>query len=233
MFERPEAGYDSAITTFSPEGRIFQVEYAIEAVKRGTPVVGVKGKDCVVLAVAKKVPDKLTETEKFKKIFIVDDHIAAAVSGLHSDARVILNYARLQAQMERLLYGEPVLIDALIKKISQLKQTYTQQGGVRPFGVALLVGGIDVNGIQLYSTDPSGTYYSWKATALGKAEESLEFLKEHYKPNLDLASALKICIDALKASEPDLSVENVEVAYLTVEDPKVKFASPKELKKLI
>ncbi|MHA1836276.1 MAG: archaeal proteasome endopeptidase complex subunit alpha, partial [Candidatus Odinarchaeia archaeon] len=158
MFERrEEAGYDSAITIFSPDGRLFQVEYAIEAVRHGTPIVGLKVKNGVALVALKKEAPPLMDEKSTQKIFRIDFHIGSAIAGLHADARILIDFARVQAQIERLTYDEPIMVETLVKKISDMKQVYTQQAGIRPFGVSLLIAGYDAKGPQLYSTDPSGT----------------------------------------------------------------------------
>ena len=131
----PAAGYDRAITVFSPEGRLYQVEYAREAVRRGTTAIGIKCKDGVVLAVDRRVTSKLIEVCSVEKIFQIDDHIMAATSGLVADARVLIERARLEAQINRITYGEPITVEALAKRICDIKQVYTQHGGVRPFEI--------------------------------------------------------------------------------------------------
>ncbi|TFF90421.1 MAG: archaeal proteasome endopeptidase complex subunit alpha, partial [Promethearchaeota archaeon] len=167
MFGGGQRSYDRALTVFSPEGRLYQVEYALEAVRRGTLAVAVKSKEDVVLAAQIKIPTKLMDADEIDKIFQVDQHIGVAISGLHADSRILIDYARTQAQSFRLTYDEPVRLRMLAKTIADIKQQYTQFGGIRPFGCALFFIGIDALGTQIYTTSPSGIYRSFNAYALG------------------------------------------------------------------
>ena len=169
MFPSQSMGYDRAITVFSPEGRLYQVEYATEAVRHGPLAVGVKAVDGVILAGEKRSPHALVDLGTLRKILLIDDHIGTAIAGLHADARKLIDEARLRAQINRLSYDEPISIQSLVVNICDIKQAYTQAGGYRPFGVSLLVGGIDHDGPQLFTTDPSGSFWGWKATAIGSA----------------------------------------------------------------
>ncbi|MEE8401139.1 MAG: archaeal proteasome endopeptidase complex subunit alpha, partial [Candidatus Hydrothermarchaeaceae archaeon] len=135
----PSMGYDRAITVFSPDGRLFQVEYAREAVKRGTTSLGIKYKDGIILAVDKRITSRLVEGASIEKIFQIDDNIGAVTSGLVADARVLIDRCRIECQLNRVTYNEPIDMGILTKKICDFKQLYTQHGGVRPFGVALLL----------------------------------------------------------------------------------------------
>ena len=148
--QQQNAGYDRAITVFSPDGRLFQVEYAREAVKRGTTSLGVKSQEGVVLVVDKRTTSRLVESKSIEKIFQIDDHIGAATSGLVADARALVDRARVEAQINKISYNEPIRVDALAKKICDLKQLYTQNGGVRPFGSALIIGGVNKKGCKLF-----------------------------------------------------------------------------------
>ena len=159
--------YDRAITVFSPDGRLFQVEYAREAVKRGTTTVGLKYSTGVVLIVDKRISSHLIEPGSIEKIFKIDNHIGCATSGLVADARSLIDRARIDAQINEITYNERIQVKTLVKKICDFKQTYTQYGGVRPFGTALLVAGVDEIGPQLFSTDPSGALMEYKASSEG------------------------------------------------------------------
>ena len=177
----PQMGYDRAITVFSPDGRLFQVEYAREAVKRGTTAVGVKAVDGVVLLVDKRVTSKLLVAESIEKIFQIDDHMGAATSGLVADARALVDRARVEAQVNKVSYDEPIGVEVLSKKICDFKQTYTQYGGVRPFGTALLISGVEDSEARLFETDPSGALLEYKATGIGAGRaEVMEVFEEKY-----------------------------------------------------
>ena len=160
------AGYDRAITVFSPDGRLYQVEYAIETVRRGTLAVGIKSKDGVVIAVEEKAR-KLQVSDVTQKIFQIDDHIGVAAAGYIPDARTQVDHARFFAQSNRLIYDEPVDVEGVAKNLADMAQQFTQYAGVRPYGVALILAGVDKNGASLYQTDPSGTYIGYDAVAIG------------------------------------------------------------------
>ncbi|WP_456421932.1 archaeal proteasome endopeptidase complex subunit alpha [Thermococcus sp.] len=232
-FVPPQAGYDRAITVFSPDGRLFQVNYAREAVKRGATAVGVKWKDGVVLAVEKRITSRLIEPRSYEKIFQIDDHIAAAPSGIIADARVLVDRARLEAQIYRLTYGEPVPLTVLVKKICDLKQAHTQYGGVRPFGAALLLAGVNEKP-ELYETDPSGAYFEWKAVAIGSGRNvAMAIFEEHYDENLDRDGAIKLAILALSKTLEEPSADSIEVAYVTTENKRWKKLPKEELEKFL
>jgi proteasome alpha subunit len=210
------AGYDRAITIFSPEGRLYQVEYAYEAVKRGMTALGVKAVDGVVLAVEKKSASPLVEgAEKIKKI---DDHVGVAFAGLFGDARVLIDQARIYAQTHRLVYGEPIPIEMLVKRICDIKQVYTQHGGVRPFGVAFLFAGIDRKGVHLIQTDPGGTYLRCKARAIGAgAQRALDLFVKEYRDDIKIDEAVLLALRGLReAMEEGFSPENIELAKIDV-----------------
>ncbi len=228
-FVPPQAGYDRAITVFSPDGRLFQVQYAREAVKRGATAVGVKCAEGVVLAVEKRVTSRLIEPESYEKIFQIDDHIAAASSGIIADARVLVDRARLEAQIYRLTYGEPVPLTVLVKKICDLKQAHTQYGGVRPFGAALLMAGVNEKP-ELFETDPSGAYFEWKAVAIGSGRNTaMAIFEEKYRDDMGLDDAIRLAVFALAKTMETPSPENIEVAVITVKDKKFKKISSEEV----
>jgi proteasome alpha subunit len=212
--------YDRAITVFSPDGRLFQVEYAREAVKRGTTTVGLKFKDGVVLIVDRRITSSLVEQSSVEKIFTIDEHVGCATSGLVADARVLVDRARMEAQINRITYDEKIEIKTLVKKVCDFKQTYTQYGGVRPFGTAFLIGGVDDGGPRLFVTDPSGAMMEYKATAEGNGRDTaIKFLEEHYKLGKK-DDAVVMGIKALyEASEQDLDKSAVEIGMVTAGTP--------------
>ena len=208
--------YDRAITVFSPDGRLFQVEYAREAVKRGTTTVGVKFKDGVVLIVDKRISSRLIEPGSIEKIFIIDDHIGCATSGLVADARALIDRARLDAQINEITYNEKIQVQTLVKRICDFKQTYTQYGGVRPFGTALLIAGVDDTGSRLFSTDPSGALMEYKASSEGSGRTgAMAYFEEHYKENLGHDEAVELGVKALhKGTEGKLNPEAIEIGIV-------------------
>jgi len=219
MMERSLA-YDRAITIFSPEGRLYQVEYALEAVRRGKTAIGIKASNGAVIGVHKEATSPLMDLEQIQKIYMVDKHIGCAIAGLHADARVLVDFARVQSQINQITYGEPIDVEVLTKKVCDLKQNYTQIGGIRPFGVSLLIAGTDEQGPHIFTTDPSGSYWSWRAAAIGfNSEAAREFLAKHYKPSIKLEpGAVKLCIDTLRhVVEEKLDEEGMEVSIVDVE----------------
>jgi proteasome alpha subunit len=226
--------YDRAITVFSPDGRLFQVEYAREAVKRGTTTVGVKFKDGALLIVDKRITSRLVEPSSIEKIFRLDQHIGCATSGLVADARSLVDRARVDAQLNRITYDEPIGVSNLVKKICDFKQSYTQYGGVRPFGTALIIAGVDDTGAHLFETDPSGALMEYKASAVGAGRGgAMELFESEYKDNLSRSDALKLGLKALNAAtEGRLNEEAIEIGVVQEGKPFVKLAQ-NEVKKLV
>jgi len=184
-----QQGYDRAITVFSPDGRLYQVEYAIETVRRGTIAVGIKSKDGIIIAVEEK-PRKLQISQTAQKIFQIDDHVGVAAAGYIPDARSQVDNARFFSQSNKLIYDEIVDVETIAKHLADQCQQFTQYAGVRPFGVSLILGGIDSGGTQLFLTDPSGTYISYDAVAIGSGSDQVtEFLEKNYKPDISLDDA--------------------------------------------
>ena len=227
----PQMGYDRAITVFSPDGRLFQVEYAREAVKRGTTSVGIKASDGVVLLVDKRVASRLLEPQSTEKIFQIDDHIGAVTSGLVADARALVDRARVDAQINRVVYNEPIGVEVLAKKICDHKQTFTQYGGVRPYGTALLIGGVDDEGPHLFETDPSGALLMVKATGIGSGRNAvMEVLEEKYDANANIEKTVDLGLEALyKATEGKLTVGTVEIAVVDAKDNKFRKIEPEKV----
>ncbi|WP_435067067.1 archaeal proteasome endopeptidase complex subunit alpha [Haloplanus sp. C73] len=216
-----QQAYDRGITIFSPDGRLYQVEYAREAVKRGTASIGIRTKDGVVLAADKRSRSPLMEPTSVEKIHKADDHAGIASAGHVADARQLIDFARRQAQVNRLRYSEPIGIEALTKEVTDHIQQYTQVGGARPFGVALLIGGIEDGEPRLYETDPSGTPYEWKAVSIGANRGDLqEYLEENYTDadELDLDDGIALALRALASTNEDtLEPAGVDVGTVDTE----------------
>ena len=212
--------YDRASTVFSPDGRLYQVEYAREAVKRGTTAVGIKVNEGVVLLVDKRVTSRLIEANSIEKIFQIDDHIGAATSGLVADARALVDRARVESQVNRVSYDEPIGVEVLSKKICDHKQTFTQYGGTRPYGTSLLIAGVEDQTPRLFETDPSGALLEYKATAIGAGRAPvIEVFEAEYDENMSLDDAIFLGIDALyKAADGKFKPETLEVGIIPVSD---------------
>jgi proteasome alpha subunit len=209
--------YDRAITVFSPEGRLYQVEYAREAVKMGSTTIGIKFKDGVALIIDKKVRSRLIEPRSIEKIYIIDEHIGAASSGLMADARVLVDYARVTAQVEKVTYGEKIGVEPLVKKISDYVQQYTQYGGVRPFGTSLLIAGIDDTDVYLFETEPSGAFTGYKASCIGRGREAvMAIFEKEYQENMQKDDAIMLALKAMKqVSEDPNQPMVVEIGLIT------------------
>jgi proteasome alpha subunit len=227
--------YDAAITIFSPEGRLYQVEYALELVKRGAPIVGVYSPEGVILAADETPESTLDDPNYLKKIFQFDDHVGAAIAGLSSDARVLMGQGRVFCQSNRLLYDEPADIEALIGTLSSRIQVYTQHGGIRPFGVSLIVAGVDTTGPKLMTTDPSGSYRGYKARALGRnADKANSLLDEKYVEGLSMDDAIRLGIEAVDAaSGGKVTPATVKVAVIPSEARVFKRLSEEEIEKYV
>ncbi|NWG10687.1 archaeal proteasome endopeptidase complex subunit alpha [Candidatus Bathyarchaeota archaeon] len=225
MFAAPGA-YDRAITVFSPDGRLFQVEYAMELVNRGATILGIRCAEGVVLGAEENI-EPLEEAEYSWKIFKVDDHIGVAIVGLSSDARMLIDQARVYAQSNKLTYDESIDTEVVTKRICDIKQLYTQHAGVRPFGVSLIFCGVDKTGTRLFGTHPSGTYRGFKATAQGAGRETvLTILKEEYREEMSLEEAIKLAAKCLtKALEARQLPPRIKIAVIPSETKKMEMLS--------
>ena len=225
--------YDRAITVFSPQGRLYQVEYALETVRSGSTAMAIASNEGCVLAVEERLHTKLQNMEYSWKLFQVDEHIGAVAAGLNSDARVLVDNARIRAQVLRLTYDERPTIEAVTKYVGDLMQMYTQHAGVRPFGVAILFGGVDDTGVRVFYTEPSGMVLEYDAWAIGRgAEKVKELLEAEYKREMSLEDAINLALKALVESTDKID-ENwtVRLATVPVSTQKFQTMSPEELKK--
>lgn len=230
VFAVPGA-YDRAITVFSPDGRLFQVEYALETVNRGATILGVACSEGIVLGAEEKIETKLQDPDFTWKLYEVDSHLGAAVVGLGSDARILIDQARVFCQSNRLLYDEAIDVEIITKRIGDIKQLYTQHAGVRPFGVSIIFGGVDKTGNRLFSTDPSGSYRGYKAVAVGIGREIVEgILKTEYEYDISLDAAIKLAVKCLtKALEARGEPTRVKIAVISSATKKLKMLTDDEI----
>lgn len=229
----PQA-YDRAITVFSPDGRLFQVEYAKEAVKRGATAIGLVAKDGVCIVAFKSIHSRLVIPESLRKIFNVDKHIVVTASGLIADARRLVEIARLDSQRHRITYNEPASVEDIARSVCDLMQLYTQYGGIRPFGVSLLIAGVDSEP-HLFEAEPSGAMTSYHADSIGSGKKEVdEILEKHYKESISLDEAIALGVKALKKTQPEkLLPQNVEISYIRSSDKKYICLEDKDVAKYL
>lgn len=234
VFAAPGA-YDRVITVFSPDGRLFQVEYAMELVNRGATILGIKCSEGVVLGAEETVETSLEDSEGSWKIFKIDDHVAAGIVGLSSDARLLIDQARVYAQSNKLTYDEPIDVEVITKRICDIKQLYTQHAGVRPFGVSLIFGGLDKTGNRLFGTHASGAYRGYKATSMGAGRETvLNILKEEYSEDMSLEDAIRLAAKCLtKALEARGLTPRIKIAVIPSATKKFEMLSDEKTKAYI
>lgn len=226
--------YDKASTMFSPEGRLYQVEYASKIVEQGTTGVGVVYKDGVILAADKNIQGKLVLPDSIEKIFKVDENIGVVSAGLVGDARRLVGIARRQAQENKVVYAEPIQIEVMAKEIAETKQAFTQYGGLRPFGVAFIIGGFDEKGPALFETEPSGALAQYKAVAVGRnKDKAMDVFEKEYKESLTIDKAIALAYKAIEKSMPEkekISIERIEFAVVDAKG--FRFLSEQETKQL-
>jgi len=215
---------DRGVNTFSPEGRLFQVEYAIEAIKLGSTTVGVKTPEGVVLGVEKRVQSSLLESSSIEKVMEIDKHVGCAMSGLTADARSMIDHARVTAQNHSFTYDERIKVESVTQAVCDLALRFGESVEdedalmSRPFGVALLIGGVDELGPQLFHTDPSGTFMKYEAKAIGSGSEAAQSeLQDKYHSQMTLVEAQLLTLRVLKqVMEEKLDQHNVQLAQVTV-----------------
>ena len=224
-----------SLTTFNSKGKLKQIEHALKAVSNGETAIGIRYKDGIVLAVEKNIKSPLIDENSVRKIQQLAEHVGATYAGLSGDYRVLLQAARKQAMQHWMKYEEPVLMGNIARETAKIFQEFTQSGGVRPFGICILMAGIDVDGPQLFQLDPSGVYHEWKATAIGKnAANAKILLEKRYKEDLDRDDAIHMALLALKDGfEGTLNNRNVEIGYIDVSEKKFKNLSQREISDIL
>ena len=214
-----QQAYDRGTSLFSPDGRIYQVEYAREAVSRGAPSVGVRTTEGVALAAQSQAGSSLMVSESIEKLHKLDDHLGTTNAGHVADARQLIDFARRMAQGNRLRFGEPVGVETLAKYVTDHIQENTQRGGTRPYGAALLIGGIDNGTPRLFGADPSGTPREWKATAIGGARSEIqELLEAEWHDELTLDAGVDLALEALLSVDEEVGASGLSAAAVEVED---------------
>lgn len=231
--------YDRGVNTFSPEGRLFQVEYAIQAIKLGSTAVGIQTAEGVVLAVEKRLTSPLLIPSSIEKIMEIDTHIGCAMSGLTADARTLVEHARVESQNHSFTFNESIPVESCTQSICDLALRFgdseAEKPMSRPFGVALLVAGVDEDGPALFHTDPSGTFLRYDAKAIGAASEGAQTaLQDRYNRSLTLEAAETMALDILKqVMEEKLSDTNVEIGVVRADDCQFRIYNQDELRAVI
>ena len=226
------AGYDKSMTMFSPDGRLYQVEYAMETVRRGSLALGIKTNTGTILAVDEKI-NKLQTSGLTQKIFQVDNHIGVAAAGYIPDARILVDHARMVSQSNRLVYDQPVDVETLARKIADLLQQFTQFGGVRPFGVSLIFCGVDRTGSHVWKTDPSGNYVAYNATAIGAgSDQVIELFEKRYKDDMSSEDAILLAIESIISinEEEKDKLASIKISVIDAETQTHRFLTQEEIK---
>jgi len=227
-------GYDRS-TLFSPDGRLLQVEYAQKTIRLGSASIGIVCKDGAVIVADRRTKDILITAESSSKIYEVDDHIMASAAGILSDARILIERAQLISQQHRVTYDTAIDVESVIKEIADIKQQFTQYGGTRPFGVAILIAGVSNNKAKVFSSDVTGNYFSYKATAIGENDEKIkEILRKKYDDNLSVEDGIRLALETFKEIlGKNFALDRFDVGYVKMDEGKIKKLSGDALKKYI
>ena len=226
-------GYDRTATMFSPDGHLLQVEYAEKTVRLGSSSIGFVCSDGILIIADRRTRDKLLVNESANKVYEIDEHIISSAAGILSDARVLVERAQLFSQQHRVTYDTGIDVESVIKEISNIKQMSTQYGGIRPFGVSMMIVGISRDRGKLFVSDVTGNYFGYTASAIGENDEKIkEMLKEGYKPESTVEDALKLGMKIFKKIlGKNFNVERFDVGYVKIPDKKLKRMKEDELKK--
>ncbi|MAG11058.1 proteasome subunit alpha [Candidatus Pacearchaeota archaeon] len=227
-------GYDRTATMFSPEGHLLQVEYAEKAVRLGISSIGMVCTDGVFIIADKRIIDILVALTSVNRIHEIDEHIIASSAGIGSDARVLIERAQVLAQQHRVTYDSSVEPELIMKDIANIKQQFSQYGGARPFGVSLMIAGINGKKPELYTSDITGNYFSYSANAIGENDGKIkEKLREKYKKNLTIKQGVKIALEIFEeAKDKGFSIDKLELAYIQIKDGKLKRAEGEKIKEI-
>ncbi len=233
--QHQQMGYDRTATMFSPDGHLLQVEYAEKTVRLGSSSIGMVCTDGVFIIADKRIEDKLIVGKSARKIHEVDDHLFASVAGITSDARILIERAQLQSQQHRVTYDSPVEPELIIKDIANMKQQFTQYGGARPFGVSLMLAGLNNQKPELFTSDTTGNYFSYHANAIGENDEKIkERLREEFKQGLTIKKGIKIALEIFeKVQEKKFDLARFELVYIESQTGKAKRIDGEGLKNFL
>jgi len=228
-------GYDRTATMFSPQGHLLQVEYAEKTVRLGSASIGMVCEDGVFIIADMRIEDKLICQESASKIYEIDEHIISSIAGIVSDARVLIDRAQVLSQQHRVTYDSPIEPELIIKDISNLKQQFTQYGGARPFGVSLMVAGIDKSKPKLYTSDITGNYLSYKTNAIGEGDDKIkEILREKYQKDLTIKKGVKLALEIFEELRGEkFNLNTFELCYIPNKEGKINRLYEKKLREFI
>jgi len=228
-------GYDRTATMFSPDGHLLQVEYAEKTVRLGSSSIGFVCSDGVVIISDRRINDKLVIQNSANKVFEIDSHIISSAAGILSDARVLIDKARVLAQQNRVTYDSNIEVETIIREIANTKQMFTQYGGARPFGVALMVAGVDNGKARLYSSDITGNYFAYHSMAIGENDEKIkEILRKKYDSKMTIDKTIKFGMDIFKGIlEKNFDINRFDIAYIKISEEKLHRLHGDALKKYI
>lgn len=217
-FQHQAMGYDRTATMFSPEGHLLQVEYAEKTVRLGSSSIGMVCSDGVFIIADKRLTDKLIVASSASKVYEIDTHMIASVAGIVSDARVLIEKAQVMAQQHRVTYDSPIEPELVVKEISNIKQQFTQYGGARPFGVSIMLAGINGKKPELFTSDITGNYFNYYANAIGENDEKFrEKLREKYKKDLNIKKGVKLALDVFEEVKgKSFDLDKFELVYIKV-----------------
>jgi proteasome alpha subunit len=227
-------GYDRTATMFSPDGHLLQVEYAEKTVRLGVSSIGIVCSDGVFIIADKRINDKLIVSEGANRVHEIDNHIIVSSAGITSDARVLIERAQVLAQQHRVTYDSPIEPESIIKELSNMKQQFTQYGGARPFGVSMMLAGINGKKPELFTSDVTGNYFAYYANAIGENDERIrELLRERYKKDLTIKQGVKLALEIFKEVKNDkFNLEKFELTYIKSSDAKMKRIEGKDIEKI-
>jgi len=227
-------GYDRAASMFSPDGHLLQVEYAEKTVRLGSSSICLTCSDGLVIVADKRVNDSLIIPESAQKIYEIDDHILATAAGIMSDARVLINKAQVLAQQHWVTYGTSIDVESIIKEIADTKQIFTQYGGARPFGISMMIAGIDTKP-KIFVSDVTGNYFGYNATAIGENDEKIkDILRQEYKESINMEQGIKLALNIFrKVLGKSFEIGRFETAVIATKDKNIQRISKDELKKYI
>lgn len=231
--QHQQMGYDRAATMFSPDGHLLQVEYAEKTVRLGSTSIALVCKEGVIFIADRRIRDKLVSPESANKIYEIDNHVIATAAGILSDARVLIDDAQVLAQQHRVTYDSAIEPISVIKMIADKKQMSTQYGGLRPYGVSIMVGGVSKGKPYLYTSDVTGNFFSYRANAIGENDEQIkEMLRSELKEELGIDESIKFLLGIFKRIlGKNFELERFDLGYITNKDEKLVRLQGETLKK--